>query len=233
MKKYIFIAVVILLGTSMQSKSQTVDEVINKYVEAYGGMEKLNQLKTIAKTGVLEKGDQEIPLKLYLSKNTGFKLELEINTVKNYELANSKEGVIYFPSLGHDEVLPMPDDMYKLASLNLNILPLFINYAEKNNTAELKGVVETDAGVAYKLEVTTEAGEKIDYFIDNKSGYLIKTIYNFNLNPETAPQEITFSDFRVIADKYIIPFKMVDDKGTIQFTSVEVNVPLKESEFKP
>lgn len=232
MKKYILFGIVLMMGFLQQGKTQTVDEIINKYLEANGGIEKLKQLKSVVKTGVLATEEQEATVKMYNHNLTGYKIEFEMDGVKNYELANAKEGFTYFPSFGQEEILPMQEDRFRQALFDLNILPAFVNYAEKNNTIEFKGVVETKDGVAYKLELSTEEGNKIDYFIDNKTGYLIKTIFHANSATDVSAREITYADFRVVADKFIFPFTIENNMGTLQFSTIEVNVPIKETVFK-
>ena len=235
MERKILFGLLFLLAASLPASAQTVDEVINKYVEANGGMEKINQLHTVIQTGTLEREGMETTIKYYIKNNVGYKMEIEHEGVINYELANLDGGFDYFPSFGREEVSTMPEEIYTQKLFNIYLLPAFINYAEHNNTVEFKGIMETDEAVAYKLEVATEAGQRIDYFIDKKTGNLIKTIYRASQKEEANPiREIKYSDFRVVGDKYIFPFNVADDQiGTFQFTTIEVNVPIKESQFKP
>ncbi len=233
MKKYILLGLVLVLGCSLQVKSQTVDEIINKYLEAYGGLEKLEQIHSVVKTGIIETENQEGTIKMYNNNLTGYKVAIEMDGIINYELANTREGLEYFPSFGREEVLPMQEVKFRQALMDLNVLPAFIHYAEKGNSVEFKGIMESDDGISYKLALTTEAGDKADYFINIKTGYLIKTVYHSSLPSEIPAREIRYADFRVVGDKFIFPFKIENNFGTIQLASIEVNVPIKEAIFSP
>jgi hypothetical protein len=54
------------MGIAITVQAQTVDDVINKYVEALGGKDKLNSLKTLYMEGVtVMQNGNEINAKIY------------------------------------------------------------------------------------------------------------------------------------------------------------------------
>ena len=61
-----FFCSLLLMGIAITVQAQTVDDVINKYVEALGGKDKLNSLKTLYMEGVtVMQNGNEINAKIY------------------------------------------------------------------------------------------------------------------------------------------------------------------------
>ena len=50
MRKLLF-AFVILIVTAVSAASQTADEIVNKYIKTVGGMEKIEAVRSIRRTG--------------------------------------------------------------------------------------------------------------------------------------------------------------------------------------
>src|SRR5437763_2358116 len=77
MKKGLF--VILLMAFVTGAFAQTADEVINKFVEASGGKEKLNAINTLQYNQVISvkspMGNFEVPIKYYKDKNKMYRME--------------------------------------------------------------------------------------------------------------------------------------------------------------
>lgn len=232
MKKYLFAGFMALFALIQPGFAQNVDEVINQYVEANGGMESLQKLNSVVKTGTILINEQELNVRINILKGKGFKMVVEDGAIVNYEVANEKEGHIFFPINGQGDAQLMDEALYRQLKLKMDLEGPFVNYQEKQHTVELAGVEEINGTIAYKLKLTTAEGDKVDYFIEKKSGYLIKTIYYQQVNGQLAATEENYSNFTTQATKLVFPYHITNGIGTINLTDVEVNVPVKETLFK-
>ena len=79
--KYLKILPVLLFSLSMMqiSFSQSVDDVINKHVEAVGGLDKINAVKSIRITGKFSSEGTDIPIVITRKGNDKIRMDLTIS----------------------------------------------------------------------------------------------------------------------------------------------------------
>src|SRR5450631_3953238 len=124
---------------SIHIQAQTLDEIINKNIEAMGGKEKLLALNSISMEGTLSINGQNIPVKIIQLNNKGQKITLTINGMVNYTIQTKDSGWNYLPIQGQTKPEVTPSAVIKEGSDGLDIQGSFINYEEKGHTVELLG----------------------------------------------------------------------------------------------
>jgi hypothetical protein len=96
--KKIFSVIITLLFISFNAFSQTVDEIVNKHIEAMGGKEKLLQLKTLVTEGSLSVQGTDIPVKISQEHNKGQRVEMTVMGMSGYIINTPTEGWQFFLS---------------------------------------------------------------------------------------------------------------------------------------
>ena len=84
----------------------------------------------------------------------------------------------------------------------------------------------------HKLKVTDKAGDINYYYIDMKSGRLVKTMKKVWFNGQSLYAESTYSDFRKTADGFWFPYSIQTSNGTIVFDKIETNIEVPDSAFQ-
>jgi hypothetical protein len=217
--------------TMQASQAQTADDVINKYVEAMGGTEKLMALKSVKMTGSLSAMGMDIGLTVTILHGVGFRNDISVPGMgEGYQIMTTTKGWSYMPFQGQASPEEVSEDKVKTGQAQLDLQSALVNYKEKGHQVELQGKETAEGVECYKLKVTQKSGKISTVFLDAKTYYRIKSITTANVNGEEQEVETVYSDFKKV-DGYVFPFSQSTPNGPIVYTSVEVNKPVDESIF--
>ena len=98
--------------TTSALTAQTVDEIINKHIDAIGGKEKLSQVKSLYTENSMDVMGNSAPQKEYLVEGKGFKSEVEFNGASIIQCYTDKSGWTINPMMGGTDAQAMPDALY-------------------------------------------------------------------------------------------------------------------------
>jgi outer membrane lipoprotein-sorting protein len=171
----IYVLLTLFLGLFHSGFSQTADDVINKYVEAMGGMEKLQSIKSFysEEVAVMPNG-MEITTRTYKVQGQLYRVEREFGMGTMTTVVTDKEAWMASPRSG-GSFEPMQEEMAKTLRPELDCLLPLVNYASKGNTVELTGTEVLSGVNCYVLKLTTSAGRAITYFIDSKNWLVVRS----------------------------------------------------------
>jgi hypothetical protein len=210
--------------SSIAVKAQTANEIVDKYVAALGGKEKVAAIKSLYTESTMQMMGQEIPSTTYILNGKGFKNEMDFNGTKMIQCVNKDGGWMVNP--GQDPQ-PLPAEMTKSRRIQLDIGGPLFNYAAKGNKVELIGKEDVDKiKNAYKLKVTTPDSMTMTLFIDPSTYYLIKSISNVNAMGQDFEISSTYSDYRKTDYGYPIPYttELTIPQGNLVLTTKKVEV---------
>ncbi|MFD2520985.1 outer membrane lipoprotein-sorting protein [Emticicia soli] len=218
---------------SVSSFAQTVDEIVDKHIEAMGGAEKLKSVNTIVIDRSLSVQGMEIPSVSTLLVNKAVRAE---STVMGNSMVQAYDGTSAWmirPTMmgGTGEPQDMPANELKQLKGQLDPFGPLYNYKEKGNKVELVGTEKVEKKDNYHLKVTTADGDVIDQYIDAKTYLLTKT--KASANGQEA--EISFSDYKdVDGIKFAYTMDIVSQMGAIAFITnkIKINAPVDENTFK-
>lgn len=218
---------------SIQSvKAQTADEVIDKYVTALGGKEKLLSLKSVKKVGSLNVQGMDVGLKITRVQGVGSRNDISVPGMgEGFQVVNPIKGWDFMPFMGQTSPEEVSGDKLKSSLSLLDIQGSLVNYKEKGSQVEMSGKEKVENAECYKLKLTDKQGVISTLFIDSKSNYLVKSIITAKSSNGDINTELSFGDFKKTDEGYIFPFSEVMDRGTIIFTSIETNKPVDEKIF--
>jgi hypothetical protein len=242
----IFAAVQLIYGfTNLQA--QTVDDVINKYIDALGGKEKLKGIKSIYQEGVtvLPNGN-ELTIKTWKVQDKLLRRQVEFGMGSQTTIVTDKEGWRSNPRNG-GAFEAIPEERVKQMQSELDCVSPLIDYAAKGYTAELQGKEQVDAVEAYKIKLTPKTGPAITYYIDPKTWYVIRESRTGgggagpggggrpNAGGGETVVNVNYSNYQKTEDGYIFPFKVsVTGQGSgLTFEKIEVNKPVDAKLYKP
>ena len=202
----------------------TADQVINKYLDAIGGEEKLKTIKSIKSVAAIEVMGNRLemlsykkhPNKSFLSQTMGGNEMMKIvfdgekgqmsgmqgnTTVEGKEAEAMKDQAVIFYELG---------------------------YKERGIKAELNGIEEINGKKAFKVTFTGKAGDISEKWYDPQSGLAFKF-------KSAEGQVFTIVDYKVF-DGIKMPgelkFNAQGMDMTVQNESVEFNIDIEDSIFE-
>ncbi len=173
MKKMKLFLIILLSGFFAQA--QTVDEVIENYIKAIGGREKIKSIQS-AKTEIKMKAQMfEFPTVAYIKKDGSMRSETEIQGLKIIQAYNATDSVGWSvnPMQGDNKAHKMNDEQRKeMSEENDKLESALIDYKKKGHFAELLGKEDLEGDEVYKVMLTKKNGN-ITYFYIDALSYLI------------------------------------------------------------
>ena len=239
-----FVITVITVLISMSVNGQTVDEIINNYIENTGGLENWQNVKSIKMSASINQMGMEIPIEMVQSKD---KMYTKIS-VQGQEI---KQGVFDGETLWSTNFMSMKaeksdqEDVDNLKNDLAEFPDPFLNYKEKGFTVELMGTENVDGSDAFKVKLTKKPmlvdGEEVPnvsiYYFDSENFVPIMTHEEVMSGPGKGMiMEAKMSDYQEVEGLYF-PFSMTqgvkDQPGQpITINSIELNPSIDDSEFE-
>lgn len=214
------------------TQAQTVDEIVDKYVAALGGKEKMMALKTVKMEGSMSTQGVDLTLTSTRSHMIGIRLDIEVMGTSNYQVANTTKGSAFWPIRGQTAPEDMEPDQFKSAQNQMDLQGALVNYKDKGTNVELIGKETVDGSEAYNLKVTYKNGVVANYFIDSKTSRLVKTSGKQTVNGSEMEITTSYSDYKQNTDGYWFPYSITNMQGTIVYDKIQTNIPIDESIYK-
>jgi len=229
MKKLVLLSLVVLSLT--QLKAQTVEEIVKKNIEARGGLELLNKLKTVVIESEIDANGQLIPIKNYIVHQKGYRMEMSLMGMDNYMVVNSTEGSMYFPIQGQKAPEPMPKDMHEAMKSSMDLMGEFIGWKEKGMKLELQGDEDLEGTMCFKILCIYPNGKEKRFYIDKESYQIIRENEKSVVNGKEMEQNQDFSNFKK-QDGYTMPYTMTGNMGSVKVKKYIINGEVKDSMFE-
>tara|TARA_B100000809_G_scaffold48758_1_gene43521 strand:- start:115 stop:2196 length:2082 start_codon:yes stop_codon:yes gene_type:complete len=209
----------------------TAQTIMNNYIEAVGGIDNLNMVKSVISTA-------DVTIQGAPFKPTAVMKTMAPNKV-SMEMTIEGMGTVmkqkFDGATGYQEQqgqqTPMTEDQLNEKHSEKGLFPeLYLDPA----SLELEAIVPVDGGDAYKIKVTN--GDKVSHrFYNTESGLLIRTAST----SETQGQQITsteeFSNYKDVSG-VMMPFVQKITAGpqvvTFNFTDIKFNEGVTEADFK-
>jgi len=161
-----------MLTGFISANAQTVDDIINKYVDAMGGKDKLASIKSIYMEGtsVMQNG-AEITQKMWKVDGKLMRREISSSMFNMISVVTDKEGWNQSQRTnGNFE--PMTAEMVTNMQSETDCAGPLFNYAAKGHKAELIGKEDVEGTECWKIKLTLKTGRDITYFINPTTFYI-------------------------------------------------------------
>ncbi len=242
MKRFLFSALMMICaGTAM---SQTVDEVIGKYVDAIGGKEKLASLQSLymETVSVMQNGN-EMTAKMWKVNNKLVRREMNFGMGSMTSVITEKEGWNSNPRNGN-KFEPVTPEALAMQQAEMDCAGPLVDYKAKGHTAELLGKEAVEGTECYKVKLSLKSGRDLTYYIDTKNYYIIRMKTKAGGmggqrpgggggNPD-AELIIDYSDYRKTPEGYVFPYATtrVGMGSATNVEKIEVNKPVDPKLYK-
>jgi hypothetical protein len=238
--KDIVLLVFFMLGlVFMQyAQGQTVDEIINKYIDAKGGKAKLDAVKSVYMEGSREMMGSEVTVKVTTVQGKLFRNDFEFGGTSGYTIVTPSQGWSFIP-MRSQNVEIIPADRLKTMQAQLDIAGPLVDYIAKGNKAELQGKETINGKETHKIKMTLNSGKEVIFFIDTQTSLLLQSRQMSAAMGNNAPQEMitNYSDYKSI-DGIMFPQTINNPGsgvtgGSTTFDTIIINKTIDESQFKP
>lgn len=221
----------------MPVMAQTADEIIAKYIKTVGGMEKIQAVKTLRRTGkFIGGGGFEAAVTEENKRSNMVRREFSFQGLTGVSAYNGKIGWKIEPWSGKKDPESLGEGEMKDIVEEADFDGPLVNYQEKGNKVEYMGLDPVEGTDAIKLKVTLTNGDVLFYYMDTDYYVPIKIEIKRLVRGEEQEYETTLGDYKEVGGWYL-PFsfesgaKGSPDKGKITIDKIEPNVPIEENRF--
>jgi len=233
----LLLAFAILIVATASAFSQTADEIVGKYIKTVGGMEKIEAVKSIRRTGkVIAGGGFEIPIVEENKRPNLVRQDIIIQGLIGTSAYDVKSGSKIQPWQGKKDAETMGEGELKAIIEESDFDGPLVNYKAKGNKVEYVGMDEVEGTDAYKLKVTLANGETRYFYMDTDYYVPIKIETKRIVRGNEIEFETVLGDYKEVAGWYM-PYSIeVGAKGSqfkqkIAYDKIEANVPVDDSRF--
>jgi len=231
------LALITLACASAGVSAQTADEIIAKYVKTIGGMEKIQAVKSMRRTGkVIVGGGFEIPLVEENKRPNLVRQDITIQGLVGTNAYDGKVGWKIAPWQGKKDPEAMGEGELKSILEEADFDGPLVNYKEKGNKVEFIGMDEVEGTDTYKLKVTMADGEVRLFYMDTDYYVPIKIETKRIIRGNEVEIETVLGDYKEVAGWYMPWSVEVGAKGSqfkqkIALEKIEANVALDDTKF--
>lgn len=237
LKKALFLA---LAGVMMASPAtaQDLDEVLNNYYEAVGGLDAWKSVQTMRMSGSLVMGGMgvEAPFVVTTKRPKNVRIEFTFQGMTGVQAFDGDMAWMLMPFMGKTDPEQMPDDMAKDVKDQADMDGALMGYEEDGHQLELIGLEETDGTQAYKIKLTRESGDIEYYFLDSEYFIPIKIEGSREMQGRVIEFETVLSDYKDVGGLMVPHSVESKPKGApagqvITIQAVELNIDVDDSVF--
>lgn len=220
-----------IFSTALTAKSQTADEIIDKYIEAIGGKENWKKINTIKMEGQVEVQGIEIPFTMQAVNGKGVRTDGEFQGNSFIDITTPTKGWSQNPMAGKATLQPISEDELKQKVDELDIQGPFIDYKEKGSTVEFLGKDEEDGNEYYKMKLTTKNNNETTYFFDTKTYLVYKQESITKQQGQDVKVVVKSLDYKTVDGGVKMPFKLDQGMMVLATNKYTVNGPIDEKIF--
>ncbi len=233
-----FLSITLLLFLSPAAPAQTVDEIVQKVLDARGGIEKIRAVQSERISGHVS-FSQGIEGTFVVELKRPLKMHVEISVdgqtiIRVYDGKSS--GWMINPFTGTKDVQPLPPEELRTITDESDFDGPLVDYKAKGSQIELVGKEKLDDKPVYRLKLTNKNGDVRFYFFDASSFLLLKWDGVRKNGDQELPWESFFSDYHEVQGLQY-PFRIdqgspgTDIKQTLKAEKIEINPRIDDSRF--
>jgi hypothetical protein len=234
-----FVTAALHAQTAAAPAPQSADEIVAKYVKTIGGMEKIDAIKSLKRTGrYTGGGGYEIRIVEENKRPDLVRQETFLQGMVGITAWDGKTGWKIEPWGGKKDVEPLGEEELKQIIEDSDFDGPLVRYKEKGNTVELVGSEPVEGTDAFKLKVTLKNGDVRYYFMDADYFVPIKIETKRMIRGAERESEASIGDYKEVAGVYMPHSLETGAKGSpsrskVVYDRIEANVPLDDSLFHP
>jgi hypothetical protein len=216
---------------------QNADEIVQKYITAIGGMEKIHAVQTLLRSGkYIGGGGFEAPITQENKRASKVREEFVFQNLTGVNAYDGATGWKIEPWQGKKDPEPLGEEEMKSIVEDADFDGPLVDYKKKGIKVEYAGEDEVEGTETHKLKVSLPNGTVYHYYLDAEFWIPIKIDTRRMIRGAEREYETTVGDYKKVAGWYL-PFAFESNVKGSSFTSkvvydrIEANVPIDDSRF--
>ena len=237
MRKHTLALASIIAICALSLSAQTADEIIAKYVKTIGGLDHINAVRSVKRTGKFTGGGGfEAVLGEEAKRPNMIRQEFSLQGLTGVTAYDGKNGWKIEPWEGKKDAEPLGEDELKEVTEDSDFDGPLINYQQKGNKVDFIGMEPVEGTDAYKLKVTLANGDTRFYYMDTDYYVPIKVETKRVVRGAEREFETSVGDYKEVSGVYY-PYsfesgpKGSQNRQKVTWQKIETNVAVADSRF--
>jgi hypothetical protein len=224
-----------LCATSLSA--QTADDIIARYIKTVGGMERIQVVQTLRRTGRFTGGGGFEAVVVEESKRpNSVRQEFSLQAMTGVNAYDGHTGWKIEPWQGKKDPEALSEEEMRDIVEESDFDGPLINYQQKGNRVELVGQEQVEGTDAFKLKVTLASGDVRYFYMDTDYYVPIRIETKRMIRGAEQEFETSLGDYKEVAGWYLphsfeTGLRGSQDKNKITFDRIEANVPIDDRRF--
>lgn len=223
-------SIIILIFSSLAIMSQSVDEILDKSIEASGGVKAFENVKTTYSVIKMEVMGMEMKMKLYTKAPDKSRVEQSVMGQEIVVVFDGEKGWMNNPMAGGVTEVPV-DQIDQIKRQNSSNSSNLWDWRKREGvTIEKIGKVRLDGASVYHLKVTEKDGTESNIYLDANTYLMTK----LTMPSEAGDVEIKFLDYKdydgfKMASRFVTEAMGMEVIATME--EYKINIPVDDSLF--
>jgi len=217
--------------------AQTADEIVAKYIQALGGMNKIQAIKTLKRSGkYIGNGGFEAVVAQENQRPNLVREEFMFQNLTGVNAYDGRTGWKIEPWQGKKDPEALGEEEMKSILEDADFDGPLVDWKKKGNKLEYLGHDDVEGTDTYKLKVTTAHGTVFTYYIDSEYYVPIKIETKRTIRGADREYETVIGDYKKVGGVYVpFSFESSVKGGTnaskLVYDKIEANVPINDVRF--
>ena len=226
------------LAAQEEAAAPTVEELIEKNLDAKGGREALAAVQTARMTGKMSMGGMEAPFVYEWKAPDKVRMEFTIQGMTGIQAYDGETGWMVMPFMGKTDPEKMASEDTAMIKDDADFRGPLFEPESKGYTVAYVGEEEVEGTPTYKLELTRDTGEVSHMYLDQEYYLEIKQDAQRTIRGQEVESETAIGDYKevgglLLAHSLDITTSMAPGGGqTLTFETVELNPEIPDERFE-
>jgi hypothetical protein len=231
------VSVCIFLLLSTFGFSQTADELVQKNIDAKGGIDKIKAIKTLKMTGKSAAGGFNATVGQESMRPNLVRETFSIQGMTAVQAYDGSMGWAIQPFGGRKDPMLMGEDDLRDLLIDADFDGPLVDYKAKGNTVEFLGHDTLDGDDALRLKVTLKNGDIVYYYLDPDTFLEIRKETQEFVRGSIHENAYEYGSYKPV-NGVMYPFSIAtgpkNDPSswqTVTIDKIQANVPLSDADF--
>jgi hypothetical protein len=233
----ILVLVAALASFAVPASAQTVDEIVGHYLKTIGGMEKIQAVQTLRRTGkYIGGGGFEAVVIQENKRGNSVREEFSLQGMTAINAYDGKTGWKIEPWNGKKDPEALGEEEMKSIVEESDFDGPLVNYKQKGSKVEFAGMDKFEGTDTFKLKITRPNGDVYIYYLDTDYYVPIKIETKRIVRGAEREYEVALGDYKEVAG-WFLPYsfetnvKGSSDRQKVVFEKIEANVTIDDGRF--
>jgi hypothetical protein len=233
----LLLALVTLALFAVPSAAQTVDEIVAHYIKSIGGMEKIQAVSSLRRSGKFTGGGGfEAAVVQENKRGSRVREEFSLQGMTGIKAYDGKTGWKIEPWGGKKDPEALGEGEMRSILEDSDFDGPLVNYRQKGNKVEFVGTDQFEGTDTFKLKVTVANGDVYFYYLDTDYYVPIKIDTKRVIRGAEREYETALADYKDVAGWYLphsveTNAKGSQDKSKVVYEKIEANVAIDDRRF--